>query len=124
MINSGLLQTSINGLVVQNGLANSLTNGKSATGEVAPQSIIVTTRQQYGLPEDGIIYCNFNQLYKIDPPTLTMWINVSTTFTFAGKFHLQIFTYKYKAWYRHCLLKIFRNKCCPMDVALFLSSLV
>lgn len=23
------------------------------------------------------MYCNFNQLYKIDPPTLQMWANVS-----------------------------------------------
>lgn len=38
---------------------------------------MVTTRSQYGLPEDSIVYCNFNQLYKIDPPTLQMWANVS-----------------------------------------------
>lgn len=25
------------------------------------------------------MYCNFNQLYKIDPPTLQMWANVSAT---------------------------------------------
>ena len=39
---------------------------------------MVTTRSQYGLPEDSIVYCNFNQLYKIDPPTLQMWANVRT----------------------------------------------
>ena len=37
---------------------------------------MVTTRQQYGLPDDAIIYCNFNQLYKIDPGTLKMWVNI------------------------------------------------
>ena len=37
---------------------------------------MVTTRQQYGLPDDGVIYCNFNQLYKIDPATLKMWVNI------------------------------------------------
>ena len=37
---------------------------------------MVTSRQQYGLPEDAIVYCNFNQLYKIDPPTLKMWVNI------------------------------------------------
>lgn len=49
---------------------------KAATGEEIPQSIIVSTRQQYGLPDDAIIYCNFNQLYKIDPATLLMWVNI------------------------------------------------
>ena len=41
-----------------------------------PQTIIVTSRQQYGLPEDATVYSNFNQLYKIDPPTLDMWIQI------------------------------------------------
>ena len=77
MISSGQLQTSVNGVVVQNGLATTQLNNKAATGEEAPKSIVVTTRQQYGLPEDAIVYCNFNQLYKIDPPTLRMWVNVS-----------------------------------------------
>ena len=52
-------------------------NNKAATGEEAPKSILITSRQQYGLPEDAIVYCNFNQLYKIDPATLQMWVNVS-----------------------------------------------
>ena len=52
-------------------------NNKAATGEEVPRTIIVTTRSQYGLPEDAIVYCNFNQLYKIDPSTLQMWANVS-----------------------------------------------
>lgn len=76
MISTGQLQTSVNGIVVQNGLATTQLNNKAATGEEAPKSIVVTTRQQYGLPEDAIVYCNFNQLYKIDPPTLTMWVNI------------------------------------------------
>jgi protein O-GlcNAc transferase len=41
-----------------------------------PEQILITTRQQYGLPDDAIVYCNFNQLYKIDPPTLKMWVNI------------------------------------------------
>ena len=77
MIGSGQIQTSVNGVVVQNGLATNQANTRAATGEEVPQSIVVTTRQQYGLPDDAIIYCNFNQLYKIDPPTLQMWVNVS-----------------------------------------------
>ena len=46
------------------------------SGEEVPEQIMVTTRQQYGLPDDGVIYCNFNQLYKIDPATLKMWVNI------------------------------------------------
>ncbi|XP_065221454.1 UDP-N-acetylglucosamine--peptide N-acetylglucosaminyltransferase 110 kDa subunit isoform X1 [Planococcus citri] len=76
MIASGQVQTSVNGLILQNGLATNQTHGKAATGEEVPQSIVVTSRQQYGLPEDAVIYCNFNQLYKIDPPTLQMWVNI------------------------------------------------
>lgn len=78
MIASGQIQTSVNGLILQNGLATNQTHGKAATGEEVPQSIVVTSRQQYGLPEDAVVYCNFNQLYKIDPLTLQMWVNVSS----------------------------------------------
>jgi len=77
MIGSGQIQTSLNGVVVQNGLATTQANTRAATGEEVPNTIVVTTRQQYGLPDDAIVYCNFNQLYKIDPPTLQMWVNVS-----------------------------------------------
>ncbi|XP_065160148.1 UDP-N-acetylglucosamine--peptide N-acetylglucosaminyltransferase 110 kDa subunit-like isoform X2 [Atheta coriaria] len=76
MIASGQIETSLNGVVVQNGLATTQTNNKAATGEEVPQSIVVTTRKQYGLPDDAIVYCNFNQLYKIDPVTLHMWVNI------------------------------------------------
>lgn len=74
MIASGQIHTSLNGIVVQNGLATTQTNNKASTGEEVPQSIVITTRQQYGLPDDAIIYCNFNQLYKIDPLTLQSWV--------------------------------------------------
>ncbi|XP_063239909.1 UDP-N-acetylglucosamine--peptide N-acetylglucosaminyltransferase 110 kDa subunit isoform X2 [Bacillus rossius redtenbacheri] len=76
MIASGQIQTSVNGVVVQNGLATNQTNNKAATGEEVPQSIVITTRQQYGLPDDAVVYCNFNQLYKIDPLTLHMWVHI------------------------------------------------
>lgn len=85
MIRSGQIQTTVNGLVMQNGLATTQTNNKAATGEEVPQSILITTRQQYGLPDDAIIYCNFNQLYKIDPLTLRSWANVS-----GAKYYLSI----------------------------------
>lgn len=76
MISQGQLSTSVNGVVVQNGLATTQMNNKAATGEEAPDSIVVTSRQQYNLPESAIVYCNFNQLYKIDPKTLTVWVNI------------------------------------------------
>lgn len=82
MIASGQIQTSVNGVVVQNGLATNQTNNKAATGEEVPQNIVITTRQQYGLPEDAVVYCNFNQLYKIDPNTLHMWVNVREKLNF------------------------------------------
>lgn len=52
------------------------THIKAATGEEVPQAILITSRHQYNLPEDAIVYCNFNQLYKIDPATLKMWCEV------------------------------------------------
>ena len=73
------LQTQVNGLTIQNGLATPQTEPKAASGEEVPKSILVTTRQQYGLPEKAIVFCNFNQLYKIDPSTLRMWISVRET---------------------------------------------
>ncbi|XP_075229585.1 O-linked N-acetylglucosamine (GlcNAc) transferase sxc isoform X2 [Lycorma delicatula] len=76
MIASGQIQTSVNGVVLQNGLATNQTNNKAATGEEVPQTIVITTRQQYGLPDDAVVYCNFNQLYKIDPHTLQMWVQI------------------------------------------------
>ncbi|XP_060873449.1 UDP-N-acetylglucosamine--peptide N-acetylglucosaminyltransferase 110 kDa subunit isoform X2 [Metopolophium dirhodum] len=77
MIASGQAQTSVNGVVLQNGLAVvDSGNSKTATGEEVPQNIVITSRQQYSLPEDAVVYCNFNQLYKIDPNTLLMWVNI------------------------------------------------
>ena len=76
MIQSGQIQTSVNGLTLQNGVTTNLLSAKTATGEEVPEQILVTSRQQYGLPDDAIVYCNFNQLYKIDPPTLKMWVEI------------------------------------------------
>jgi protein O-GlcNAc transferase len=33
-------------------------------------------RKDYGLPEDKFIFANFNQLYKIDPHTFSIWMNI------------------------------------------------
>ena len=76
MIRNGQVQTSVNGLTIQNGLTTNLVSAKAATGEEVPEQILVTTRQQYGLPKDAVVFCNFNQLYKIDPATLKMWVNI------------------------------------------------
>lgn len=34
------------------------------------------TRAQYGVPEDKFVFCNFNQLYKIDPLIFDIWMNI------------------------------------------------
>lgn len=34
------------------------------------------SRAQYGIPEDKIVLCNFNQLYKIDPLILDVWCRI------------------------------------------------
>eukprot|EP01022_Parablepharisma_sp_SALTPOND_P000956 TRINITY_DN105330_c2_g1_i1.p1 TRINITY_DN105330_c2_g1~~TRINITY_DN105330_c2_g1_i1.p1 ORF type:complete len:692 (-),score=45.05 TRINITY_DN105330_c2_g1_i1:51-2126(-) len=33
-------------------------------------------RADYGLPEDKFIFANFNQIYKIDPDTFDVWMNI------------------------------------------------
>lgn len=95
MIASGQVQTSVNGIVLQNGLATPQANNRAATGEEVPQSIVITTRQQYNLPDDAIVYCNFNQLYKIDPSTLQMWVYVSIFLSFVVLYMHCSYVYKY-----------------------------
>ncbi|CAF4791506.1 unnamed protein product, partial [Rotaria sp. Silwood2] len=69
-------EVSINGIVAQNGTTTLQTSCRAATGEEVPQTVLLTTRTQYGLPENAIVYCNFNQLYKIDPTTMRCWCNI------------------------------------------------
>ena len=33
-------------------------------------------RSHYGLPEDKFIFANFNQLYKLDPLTFKVWMDI------------------------------------------------
>lgn len=75
LVQSGQASATINGINIYNGSSN-LGNNKSATGEAIPNGLIISTRSQYNLPDDAVIYCNFNQLYKIDPSTLEMWLNI------------------------------------------------
>ncbi|XP_032219900.1 UDP-N-acetylglucosamine--peptide N-acetylglucosaminyltransferase 110 kDa subunit isoform X2 [Nematostella vectensis] len=51
-------------------------SGCKDSGERIPLTMPLTCRSQYGLPEDAFVYCNFNQLYKIDPKTLKTWANI------------------------------------------------
>lgn len=66
-------------MCVLNGLSVINYNFKVANGEEICDKIIITTRSQYSLPDDAIVYCNFNQLYKSDPSTLQSWIKILTS---------------------------------------------
>ena len=49
---------------------------KKTLGEAQVKNAIYTSRAQYGIPDDVIVYCNFNQLYKLDPATMNSWCNI------------------------------------------------
>lgn len=34
------------------------------------------TRAKYGISDDKFVFCNFNQLYKIDPEIFDVWMNI------------------------------------------------
>lgn len=76
LLQQGHCEVSINGIVAQNGATTLQTSSRAATGEEVPQTVLLTTRTQYSLPDDAIVYCNFNQLYKIDPMTMRCWCNI------------------------------------------------
>ncbi|CAF1499509.1 unnamed protein product [Adineta ricciae] len=76
LLQQGHSEVSINGIVAQNGTTTLQISSRAATGEEVPQTVLLTTRTQYGLPDDAIVYCNFNQLYKIDPTTMRCWCNI------------------------------------------------
>lgn len=63
-------------IIIENGLSINVSNNKVAMGEFVFDNVIITTRKQYGLPKDAIIYCNFNQLYKTDPQTVEIWVEI------------------------------------------------
>ncbi|OWR42776.1 UDP-N-acetylglucosamine--peptide N-acetylglucosaminyltransferase 110 kDa subunit-like [Danaus plexippus] len=69
-------QVCVNNIFIDNGLSLRLSKKKIASGEERYDNIILTTRRQYNLPEDAVVFCNFNQLYKTDPKALEMWINI------------------------------------------------
>uniref|UniRef100_A0A0B7BKM2 O-GlcNAc transferase C-terminal domain-containing protein n=1 Tax=Arion vulgaris TaxID=1028688 RepID=A0A0B7BKM2_9EUPU len=76
MMASNQAQIMVNNILIQNGLTTNQTNNKSATGEEIPRCVILSSRLQYNLPDEAVVYCNFNQLYKIDPCTLEMWCDI------------------------------------------------
>lgn len=41
-----------------------------------PTDLPFTSRAQYSLSDNAVVFCNFNQLYKIDPPTLESWVRI------------------------------------------------
>ena len=49
---------------------------KQTMATITPNSPDMPTRKDLGLPEDVFIFCNFNQLHKIDPVIFTSWINI------------------------------------------------
>jgi len=51
-------------------------DGQESPLHLRPYIMPSTHRSTYGLPEHGIIYCNFNQLYKLDPGTLECWCKI------------------------------------------------
>ncbi|CAH8505049.1 unnamed protein product [Heterobilharzia americana] len=76
MIRTNSPSCTINGVTIHNGLVTQQTQSKASAGEEVPRDLILTSRQHYGLPEDAIVFCNFNQLYKVDPSTMRMWVEI------------------------------------------------
>lgn len=88
MITSKENQTTVNGVVVYNGQLISQYQTFVRTGEEVLQDIVITSRQQYGLPKDAIVYCSFIQLSKIDPFIFQTWLNVTRTLFYFERFFL------------------------------------
>jgi len=68
-----------NGYLEDNSSKSFTSNIKTSMYSVKLQqdgSLKCYTRLMYNIPEDVIVYCNFNQSYKIDPPTFNMWITI------------------------------------------------
>jgi len=76
MVRSGKSCTSIADVQIVNGLMLSQFELQASQGEAQVQNAIYTSRHQYGIPDDAIVYCNFNQLYKLDPVTMHAWCTI------------------------------------------------
>ncbi|OAF65698.1 hypothetical protein A3Q56_06592 [Intoshia linei] len=64
------------GVIFRNGACSTQEDAYVATGQEPPAYAIYTSRAQYGLPEESLIFCNFNQLYKFDPICFGLWMKV------------------------------------------------
>ncbi|KAL7671151.1 hypothetical protein ACOME3_006059 [Neoechinorhynchus agilis] len=46
------------------------------SGQIVPDFILVTCRSRYGIPDDAIVYCNFNILNKCTPQCMNSWCTI------------------------------------------------
>jgi predicted O-linked N-acetylglucosamine transferase (SPINDLY family) len=53
-----------------------LPNSYQANDDKRPIADQVPSRAALGLPEQGFVFCNFNQSYKITPATFTSWMHI------------------------------------------------
>nr|XP_026500284.1 UDP-N-acetylglucosamine--peptide N-acetylglucosaminyltransferase 110 kDa subunit-like [Vanessa tameamea] len=75
-ISSKQEQMYINKIPIDNGVSINFMDKKIASGEKSYDNIVFTSRRQYGLPDDAVVFCNFNQLYKTDPYIVKTWVNI------------------------------------------------
>ncbi|XP_068618736.1 UDP-N-acetylglucosamine--peptide N-acetylglucosaminyltransferase 110 kDa subunit-like [Battus philenor] len=68
-------KVNFNDTIIYNGISID-TKLKLNTGEEVIDRAIYTSRDQYGLPNDAVVFCNFNQLYKTDPRILETWVEI------------------------------------------------
>lgn len=76
MVTKGEQCVTVGGVRIVNGLLVSSFEQQASQGECQVVNAVLTTRKQYGIPDDAIVYCNFNQLYKLDPVTMASWCNI------------------------------------------------
>lgn len=76
MVTNGEQSYKVGGMRIVNGLSLAAYEQQASQGECQVQNAVLTTRRQYGLPENVVVYCNFNQLYKLDPITMASWCNI------------------------------------------------
>lgn len=76
MVMKGQQCLQIGDIKIVNGLNLAAFEPQASQGEAKVVNAVYTSRRQYGLPDDAIVYCNFNQLYKLDPNTMGAWCNI------------------------------------------------
>ncbi|KAL4717648.1 hypothetical protein ACJJTC_000797 [Scirpophaga incertulas] len=76
IFNSKQTEVYVNGIAIKNGTSIYNIDKSISSGEKVLEHIIFTSRKHYGLPSNAIIFCNFNQLYKVDPSAMKMWLKI------------------------------------------------